>query len=214
VDRLPEHLASGSIGRRPIAPEARAAFRRRRILDAATGEFAAKGYWAITVDEIVAAAQIGVGSFYEHFENKEDCFLAAFELARERVSIQRSRQSPWALVLAAIDSGLWLAENDPAAFQLLSITAPNASPRAQSRHEQFLEHLALELGRVRGADSPLPQSLEAGLIAGAAWAIADRLACGKGETIAELRDEFALALLAPYLGETKARALVDVGLDG
>ncbi len=214
MDQLPAHLASGLIGTRPIAPEARAAFQRRRILDAATAEFAAKGYWAITVDEIVAAAKIGVGSFYEHFKNKEDCFMAAFDLARERVSIQRNRQSSWAHVLAAIDSGLWLAENDPAAFRLLAITAPNASPRAQSRHQEFFQQLVLELRLARGASSPLPQSLETGLIAGAAWAIGDRLARGEGETITELREKFAFALLAPYLGDATARALINGGLDG
>ena len=218
MDRLPEHLASGSIGKRTLTPQARAPYRRRRILTAATGAFVAQGYWATTVDDLAAATQVGVGTFYEHFENKEGCFLAAFERAVEtvceRFASAEFRQRPGARALAAIDAALWLAEEDPAAFQLVTITAPNASPRARSRHEELLERLEAGLRAERGADSRLPPSLERGLIAGAGWLVGQRLAGGLCKPSTELRDELALAVLCPYLGRTDARALIGARLDG
>jgi AcrR family transcriptional regulator len=212
VDRLPEHLSADAIGRRPLAPTARAAHQRRRILVGATREFVARGYWETTVDHIVAAAQVGVGSFYQHFEDKEDCFLAAFEraieIAAERFANRDSRQQRGVAVLAAIDSALWLAESDPLAFQLAAITAPNASPRAQARHEELVAQLEAGLRGQRQAARPLPESLERGLIAGASWALGERVACGQGQQIAALREELVLAVLGPYLGARDARNLI------
>jgi AcrR family transcriptional regulator len=218
MDRLPEHLASGSIGKRKLPSQARAVFRRRRILVCATRKFVEQGYWATTVDDIAAAAQYGVGTFYEHFDGKEDCFLAALEraieTARERFATAEFSQRPGARALAAIDTALWLAENEPAAFQLVAITAPNASPRAQSRHEELVEQLEVALRAERDAARLLPVFLERGLIAGAGWALGERLACGRGEQVTASREELALALLGPYLGAADTRTLIGSLPDG
>jgi len=78
------------VGRTKLPREVMKSHRRERVLDAATEVFAKRGYPATTVDRIVAAGKVGVGSFYAHFDGKEDCFLAVYDRivadARERIS--------------------------------------------------------------------------------------------------------------------------------
>jgi len=52
---------------------------QRRILDAATGVFATRGFTAATMADVVAASGASVGSIYHHFGGKNELFLAIFE---------------------------------------------------------------------------------------------------------------------------------------
>src|ERR687883_326916 len=52
---------------------------RERMIDAMADVVAAKGYAATTVGDVVAGAGVSRKTFYEHFRDKEDCFLAAFD---------------------------------------------------------------------------------------------------------------------------------------
>lgn len=57
-----------------IPPEKRA-----RVIDAATKEFAKKGYHGASVSNIAARAGISVGAIYKYFENKQDLFLTIID---------------------------------------------------------------------------------------------------------------------------------------
>jgi TetR/AcrR family transcriptional regulator, transcriptional repressor for nem operon len=52
---------------------------RSRLLGAATDVIRAKGYTATTVDDICHAAGLTKGSFFHHFDSKEDLGIAAVE---------------------------------------------------------------------------------------------------------------------------------------
>jgi AcrR family transcriptional regulator len=77
---------------------------RERVLTAAVEVFAKRGYQGTTVDHIVSAAKIGVGSFYSLFSGKEDCFLAAYDrivaAGRDRIAAALPRDGSWAIRLA------------------------------------------------------------------------------------------------------------------
>src|SRR3954453_16673759 len=51
---------------------------RQRMTDAMAETVAAKGYAGTTVGDVVAGAGVSRKTFYEHFRDKEDCFLAEF----------------------------------------------------------------------------------------------------------------------------------------
>lgn len=53
--------------------------KRRLVLDTAAAEFARQGFAAAKVDLIAAGAGISVGSLYQYFGTKENCFLAVLE---------------------------------------------------------------------------------------------------------------------------------------
>lgn len=50
-----------------------------RILDAATDVFAARGFTAATMADIVTQSGASIGSIYHHFGGKKELFLAIFE---------------------------------------------------------------------------------------------------------------------------------------
>ncbi|MGO8919666.1 MAG: TetR/AcrR family transcriptional regulator [Stellaceae bacterium] len=68
------------------APLARADRRkaesRQRLLAAARQLFIERGYDAARPQDIARAADVGYGTFYLHFADKQDCFLAFAEAAR------------------------------------------------------------------------------------------------------------------------------------
>ena len=64
---------------RPRALERTATDTRAQLLDAAATVFAERGYRAATVDEIVAKAALSKGTFYWHFESKDELFAALLE---------------------------------------------------------------------------------------------------------------------------------------
>ena len=69
------HEAPLGSGRR----ERRKAETRRRILDAARTMFVERGYDATRPQDIARAADVGAGTFYVHFADKRDVFLAFSE---------------------------------------------------------------------------------------------------------------------------------------
>lgn len=58
--------------------------KRDRLLAAASGVFARRGFRGATIDEIAAAAGIAKGTVYLYFASKEDLFFALFEQMTQR----------------------------------------------------------------------------------------------------------------------------------
>ena len=58
---------------------------QRRILDAATQVFAAKGFTTATIAEVVTSSGASIGSIYHHFGGKSELFLAIFEQLADAV---------------------------------------------------------------------------------------------------------------------------------
>lgn len=57
---------------RPVNPQEREA-KRQILLDAALRMFCDKGYFQVTVDEIARSSGQSKGTFYWHFDSKDDC---------------------------------------------------------------------------------------------------------------------------------------------
>src|SRR6476619_1104678 len=53
--------------------------KRARIIAAARGEFAARGYHGTSIDAIIERAEVARATFYAHFKSKRDVFEAALE---------------------------------------------------------------------------------------------------------------------------------------
>jgi AcrR family transcriptional regulator len=70
---------------------------QQRILDAATDVFAARGFTAATMADIVDHSGASIGSIYHHFGGKKELFLAIFE----RLAADVSSRIDSAPVLAA-----------------------------------------------------------------------------------------------------------------
>ena len=141
---IPRRLPRGSHG---LDRELVAASQRTRLLDAVGRAVADKGYSGATIDDIVRAAGVSKMTFYQHFRDKEDCFVAAYEAAGEelfeRVRAANTRPEGWLERTAAgIRAYLtWLA-GDPALARAFLIEVAAAGPRAAECRERVRDRYA------------------------------------------------------------------------
>jgi AcrR family transcriptional regulator len=70
-------------GRHAAARDIVLASQRGRLLEAIAGCVAERGYAATTVAQVIARAGVSRKTFYEHFPDKQACFLAAWEAGTE-----------------------------------------------------------------------------------------------------------------------------------
>lgn len=61
------------------------ASQRGRLLAAFVEVAAEKGYHAVTIQDIVSRAGTAKRTFYEHFRDKQDCFIQAFDLGSSSI---------------------------------------------------------------------------------------------------------------------------------
>lgn len=179
---------------------------RQRVLTAATDVFVRRGYPSTTVDQIVAAAKIGVGSFYGLFEGKEDCFLCLYDLivveAEEAIGAAIAGRGRWEdRIVEALRAILELAAAEPDRARIAIVEAPTAGPAAQARCAETVARLAAGLreGRTTAGEGP-PAGFEHATVAGLAWVLHRRLVVGEPPVVAELLPEMADFVLAPYAG--------------
>jgi AcrR family transcriptional regulator len=75
---------------------ARGKLTRRRLLDAGAQAFAARGFYATRVDDIVKLAETTPGTFYLYFSNKEELFSALAAEVAEAMQEHAASMQPLA----------------------------------------------------------------------------------------------------------------------
>jgi AcrR family transcriptional regulator len=162
---IPRRLPRGSHG---LDRDVVEASQRTRLLEAVGRAVAERGYAAATIDDVVRRAGVSKKTFYDHFADKQDCFLAAYEAASEelleRVTEAHASSEDWLeRTRAGITAYLrWLAA-DPALARVFLIEVAAAGPVALERREALRDRYA-ELMRARlepGAPSPPPEIFHA-----------------------------------------------------
>jgi AcrR family transcriptional regulator len=173
-----------------------AADQRERLLAATEKLIAERGAPATTIEAIVKEAGVSSVTFYEHFRNKEECFVAAFDRAVEGLRAALAEAVPaegtWAsrtqtgiaALLAALDA-------DPARARLVFVEAQKGGPRLRARYDEALGAAAGELS------DPLGEAIVGGL----AWLLRERLELGGGENVQDLLPRMTEVVLGPYLGD-------------
>src|SRR6202795_2786125 len=97
---------------------------RTRLLDAAFRLMAEKGMGSVTINDITEAADVGFGSFYNHFESKEGIFAALVEWVFEESADTLDRlasglSDPAEVVAVSVRHTLMRARREPVWGQLL-----------------------------------------------------------------------------------------------
>lgn len=137
---------------RAAGRDAMKASQRPRILDAITELVAARGYAGTTVREIAREAGVSLSTFYEHFTDKEQCFLAAYDRVADQLygaiaeETRRATNPREALETGVARYFTWFAEH-PAAAATFVVEVHTAGPAALARraeiHDRFRELVAL-----------------------------------------------------------------------
>jgi AcrR family transcriptional regulator len=219
---LPEHLSAKPAGRSRLPREVMLRHQRDRVLAVATEVIAKRGYNATTVDHIVSAASIGVGTFYEFFDNKEDCFLQAYERivaqGREEIAAAIHPDRPWPeQACAGLAALLATIAARPLDARLALVEVQTAGPTALARHEETLAAIGPFLAAARRFSSvakELPATLETALVGGVLWFLQQRIVMGEIAGIEALLPDLAGIVVEPYFGveeaERAAAAVLDV----
>src|ERR1700691_6037940 len=113
-------------GPQALPPEQVAADQRERLYEATIKAVNERGFVATTISDLVAGAGVSRRSFYEHFENKEECLLATYdELVRRLTARMVAAYDPeeqWQQQIDAIVRALFEASSDrPDAARLISV---------------------------------------------------------------------------------------------
>jgi AcrR family transcriptional regulator len=115
---------------------------RERLLDATVELSAKRGYHAVSITELCARAGVSPGTFYEHFESKEECFLAAYRACAERIFGPMravTTNGDWfAAAHRALDTLLGGLQDEPDAGRLLFIEALGAGPVIRDARRRVL----------------------------------------------------------------------------
>jgi AcrR family transcriptional regulator len=218
---LPKALSPLPEARRSPSREEISAHQRDRVAEAAIETFAKRGYLATTVDQIVAAANVGVGTFYELFDGKEACFFRAYDLivaeARAEVAGAVRQGEDWpAKVRRGLRGLVGFLVANPFRARLVLVEIQTGGPRALDRYEDALDAAVpfLRLGReLSPIADELPESLEIAVIGGLAWFLQQRVVMGELARAERMLPELLGLTIEPYLGEAAAREYI-AALDG
>jgi AcrR family transcriptional regulator len=213
VRALPGKASRQPPGPEPVSRSEVAADQRRRVLEATADLVAERGFAEATIEQIVRRARVGYATFYKHYADKEEAFLALLDAAVERTvyvveEAYDGESGPWPdKVGAGLGALLDLAAAHPGVARACLVEAPTAGPEAAARHEAALKRFAplLRPGReLNPRRDQLPESLEETLAGGVLWVIGQRLVAGEAEQLRALLPETLEFLLRPYVGEDEA----------
>ncbi len=200
-------------GRHGLPREMVVRSQRERLLAAVVRVTASQGYKAMTVADILKEAGVGRESFYELFEDKRDCLLAAHTVLIDdleaTIKAAYDEAGPWAdrvrnSIAAMLD---WFAA-DPATARVTVVELAALGPPSRERfHENFRRFAKLlEDGRDEAETGPArPHASELAVSAGLARVYAE-VVRGRAGGLRGLLPELTYEILVPFVGEKVARA--------
>lgn len=185
---------------------------RERLLNGVVEAVGEHGYEATTIARIVEAAGISRRTFYEHFEGKEDCFLAAYDMidahVRDAMLAAPRASAPWpervAPRLAAL---LDVLARDPVVTSCYLVEPLAAGGEVAARYREAMRLLAATL---RPEPPPSNHDLEVRdqvTMGGVTTLIVRRLSAGAADRLPELLPDLVELVVAPYTGREEAKRL-------
>jgi AcrR family transcriptional regulator len=208
---MPHQLPSGRHGLSRSFVESN---QRERILGAVVEVASSTGYAGLTVRDVISHAGVSRRTFYEHFENKEEVFMAAYEhftsrLATEVAAAAR-RGRTWAeRVSLGLATFLRRFAHEPAlahlcVVEVLAAGTPGLAGRAAAM-DAFRAQLAPGV-REAPAGLPVPALAAETAIGGAHEVVYAHVLGGRTADLPRLLPELLEIVLLPFLGAHAAAA--------
>lgn len=199
-------------GRHGLSRELVERSQRERLLAAVVRVIARKGYDATSVADILKEAGVGRESFYELFDDKLSCLLAAHTVLVDHLeaTVKAVYDEPgaWAdRVRRSIAAMLeWFAA-DPAAARVTLVELAAVGAVSRERFQEYFRRFTklleagydeVELGAAR------PQAPELAIGAGIAR-VYEEVVNGRATELPSLLPELTYEVLVPFVGEEDAR---------
>ncbi|MFL5819012.1 MAG: TetR/AcrR family transcriptional regulator [Conexibacter sp.] len=213
ADRVPERLPRGRHGlpRRFIVHN-----QRERMLLAVAEAVAEQGFVTTTVADIIARARLSRRTFYEHFADKEECFLAAYDTVVEQllaaVGQAYEQADGWPQkVHDGLETFLAYLAAEPAFARMCIVEVVAAGPEARSRRDAAMRVFIdfLEPGRMEAPKGIVVPALAADVVVGGIYEIIySRLQRNAADELVEMLPELLYCALVPYIGHRAAERAV------
>lgn len=205
-------------GRHGLSREFVAQNQLDRLLDSIAESLHEHGYDRTTVSVITAQARVSKSDFYRHFPNKDECFVAAYDDAVERLRTEMleacAGAGDWtARVSAAVEAVLSFLAREPARADLLLVEGLRAGPAVYARFQKAVQSFVPYLKQ----DAPAPDRGEPGdgvaeaVVGGVASLLSRWVLAGESEELEARFPEIAEFALMPYLGSQEARRIASRG---
>jgi AcrR family transcriptional regulator len=184
--------------------------RRHSILEAMVRVAGRKGYREATVSDAIAEAGVSRTTFYKHFDDKHECFLAAYDMAAERalaaIEAGCAREATWAArAYRGLESlvDILVAEPDLARTVVVEPTIGGVAARRRQLATTARIALSLETAR-RPEDSDLPANTALMAVGAVTGLLFDEIQAGRTAQLRERLSHLLFALLVPYVGPQQA----------
>jgi AcrR family transcriptional regulator len=181
--------------------------RRQLILEAMVRVVGRKGYKATSVADVIAEANVSRTTFYKHFEDKHECFLAAYDLVVERVLgeviAHCDAEQPWLeRVRAGLATIVEMFALDPELARTAIVEVAAAGADARQRHWNAIVRFTefLDAGEELTEGRELPENIPLMAAGAVSGLIFDELLTGRAERLPQLLPDLLFALLVPYIG--------------
>ena len=201
-------------GVRKLPSDLVSAVQRERLIAAMLRAASELGYRETNVQDVIERAGVSRPTFYEHFTNKEDCFLASFDVTasrlRERIATATEKGGAiWRNRLRyGLETLLHFVATEPEAARTLIVEARAASPEAVMRRDELLDDFAScidaevrEYLPTAPSHSPITS---AGIVGGVEALLYSRLNKGELDDLDSLLPSMMYFLVLPYEGHEAA----------
>ncbi len=185
--------------------------RRDVILAAMIRVVGSQGYKATSVADVIEEAGTSRTTFYKHFEDKHECFLAAYERLVERVFGEvvancDGEQSWLDRMRTGLETIVELFAVDPKLARTAVVEVAAAGADARQLHWNAVARFTefLDAGRELAGGRELPDNIalmSAGAVSGL---IFDEVLAGRTERLPAMLPDLLFAMLVPYIGPRAA----------
>lgn len=210
----PPELARLPPGRHGLPREFVSRNQYERLLAGLAEAVAENGYAGTTIAHITRHAAVSRRTFYEHFNSKDECFVAAYDAVmdelRQRVGTAFEQEEDWAQgVKAGIAAMLEFLAAEPHLARLSMVEALVAGPVVVERYDAAIQSLVpfFQAGREgRSAEvlEGLSPTTEEALVGGMVSLISRRVFADRSEELEALLPDLVEFALTPYLGGGEA----------
>jgi AcrR family transcriptional regulator len=215
TERVPQRLPRGRHGlpRRFIVHN-----QRERMLLAVAEAVAEQGYATTTVADVISRARLSRRTFYEHFADKEECFLAAYDTVVEQllaaVSHSYEQAEAWPQkVHDGLRTFLASLAAEPAFARMCIVEVVAAGAEARARRDAAMRVFVdyLEPGRAEAPKGIAVPALASELVVGGIYeAIYARLVRNAGDELVPMLPDLLYCALVPFIGhDAAARAVAE-----
>ncbi|HEU5106173.1 MAG TPA: TetR/AcrR family transcriptional regulator [Solirubrobacterales bacterium] len=211
-------LANGSgkfpSGIRKLPPDLIRAIQRERLIVAMLNAAAELGYLGTNVQDVIDRAGVSRPTFYEHFSNKEDCFLAAFDTSAERLRKQVDAAASqggdvWRdRIRFGLEALLRFVSREPETARTMVVEARAASAAAVRRRVELMDDFARclqsQARELLPDRDPLSATSAAGIVGGVESLLYSRLCKQEYDQLEALLPSLMYFVVLPYEGHKAA----------